>query len=222
MDLCCIPCMSKNTRNGFSAVDSLFSDSLLAIHQNLRTLNGVFSNVKDISMNNNQRFLILTLILSLLMTASCGFHLRGSGGTNLGKILPSLVVDGIETETGFGLELVRVLRANDVEVIPPSKGQPPVLRLQPVEVSKEVLSVDQEVRAREFSLVSKVRFRLKGVPGVSSSERSVRVRRDLVVDPNQVLGSEQEEQRLLKEMEQELAQMLVFRLRLEKKREVDK
>jgi len=155
----------------------------------------------------------------MLMLASCGFHLRGSAGTKLGETLPSLVVDGIETESGFGLELVRVLRANDVDVIPLSKGQQPVLRMQPVEASKEVLSVDQDVRAREFTLVSKVRFKLKGVPGAASSTRSARVRRDLVVDPNQVLGSEQEERRLLKEMEQELAQMVVLRLRLDKRNE---
>jgi outer membrane lipopolysaccharide assembly protein LptE/RlpB len=36
----------------------------------------------------------------------------------------------------------------------------------------------------------------------------------LVVDPLQVLGSEQEERRLRQEMEQELAQMVVLRLRL--------
>ncbi len=153
----------------------------------------------------------------MLVLTSCGFHLRGSAGTKLGETLPSLVVDGIETESGFGLELVRVLRANDVDVIPLSVGPQPVLQMQPVEIGKEVLSVDQDVRAREFSLVTKVRFRLKGVPGASTFERSARVRRDLVVDPIQVLGSEQEERRLLKEMEQELAQMVVLRLRLEKK-----
>jgi len=164
-------------------------------------------------------FLVFVLMLSISMLASCGFHLRGSAGAKLGKMLPTLVVDGVETESGFGLELVRVLRANDVDVIPLSEGQQPVLQLKPMEVSKEVLSVDQDVRAREFNLVSKVRFKLKGVPGASTSERSARVRRDLVVDPNQVLGSEQEERRLLKEMEQELAQMVVLRLRLEKRNE---
>jgi len=168
---------------------------------------------------NKKHFLILVLIFSMLMLAGCGFHLRGSAGTKLGKTLPTLAVDGVETESGFGLELVRVLRANDVDVIPLYEGQQPVLRLKPLEASKEVLSVDQDVRAREFTLVSKVRFRLKGVPGASTSERSARVRRDLVVDPNQVLGSEQEERRLLKEMEQELAQMVVLRLRLEKRNE---
>jgi len=166
---------------------------------------------------NKKRFIVFTLIFPMLMLASCGFHLRGSAGTKLGKTLPSLVVDGVGTESGFGLALVRVLHANDVDVIPLSKGQQPVLQMQPVEIGKEVLSVDQDVRAREFSLITKVRFRLKGVPGASTSERSARVRRDLVVDPIQVLGSEQEERRLLKEMEQELAQMVVLRLRLEKK-----
>jgi outer membrane lipopolysaccharide assembly protein LptE/RlpB len=70
------------------------------------------------------------------------------------------------------------------------------------------------VRAREFSVTSTVRFTLKGVPGIPSNEQTTHVRRDLVVDPLQVLGSEQEERRLRQEMEQELAQMVVLRLRL--------
>jgi len=39
----------KKGQNGISAVGVLFSDSLLALQQNLRTLNGGFSNVKGIT-----------------------------------------------------------------------------------------------------------------------------------------------------------------------------
>jgi len=159
-------------------------------------------------------YFFISLLLMPLMVTSCGFHLRGSAGTKLGLTLSRVVVDGIETESGFGLELIRVLRANNVDVIPLSKRPQPILRLWPVEVNKEVLSVDREVRAREFSVTSTVRFTLKGVPGIPSNEQTTHVRRDLVVDPLQVLGSEQEERRLRQEMEQELAQMVVLRLRL--------
>jgi LPS-assembly lipoprotein len=158
------------------------------------------------------------LIISLLFLPGCGYHLRGSVGTELGTILPTLAVEGVDTESGFGLELVRALRANGVTIVPSSNNaQQPLLSLQPVKQSKEVLSVDREVRAREFRLISSVRFQLKHVSGAASYKGTARVRQDLVVDPNQVLGSEQEEHRLLREMEQELAQRVMLRLRLQER-----
>lgn len=158
---------------------------------------------------------VYALVLSVLLLTGCGFHLRGSSGVELGARLPALAVEGVDIETGFGLELARALRANGVQITPLAGDQQPVLQLQPVQVSKQVLSVDREVRAREYSLISKVRFRLERGPGEVSSEIAAQARRDLVVDPNQVLGSELEERRLLREMEQELAQTVVLRLRLQ-------
>jgi outer membrane lipopolysaccharide assembly protein LptE/RlpB len=71
-------------------------------------------------------YFFISLLLIPLMVTSCGFHLRGSAGTKLGLTLSRVVVEGIETESGFGLELIRVLRANNVDVIPLSKRpQPP-------------------------------------------------------------------------------------------------
>lgn len=156
--------------------------------------------------------LLLTLMLCLALSA-CGFHLRGATGTPLGDSIPELQIKGIDTEVDFGRRVARALEANGVKlVIDTTEDEAAALTLSAPTGSRQVLSIDNKVRAREYALISEVSFTLQrtGLPPV---RQRVRVRRDLVVDPTQVLGSDQEERRLRKEMEDELAQLLVLRLR---------
>ena len=154
------------------------------------------------------------LVALLLLTGGCGYHLRGSGGPGLGAELPRLVLGGAARDGGFAQALRRALRAQGVTVLDAAASDVPELRLVAVDHSREVVSVDRQVRAREYALTSTVRFLLvrPGRPPLGPAR--VSVRRDLVVDPTRVLGSEQEAQRLFREMRAELAQLVVLRLRL--------
>lgn len=159
----------------------------------------------------------LTLILLLLgLMSGCGFKLRGSNDQTLGNALPEIYLEGVKTDLGFGSELVRVLAADGVEVLPKGFRQLPELSIDPVKKQRQVLSVDADIRAREYALISELKFALKQPGELEVPKKQViRVRRDLVVDPNQVLGSDQEETRLRRDMERELAQLVVLRLRLQ-------
>ncbi len=155
------------------------------------------------------------LLLLLLALAGCGYHLRGSSGPGLGQVLPQVVLSGpAGGDSGFTPVLRRALRAQGVRVREGPAPGVPELKLVAVERSREVVSVDRQVRAREYALIARVRFLLRRPHGPPLGPAQVAVRRDLVVDPTRVLGSEQEAQRLYREMRAELAQLVVLRLRL--------
>ena len=157
-----------------------------------------------------QRLLVLLLLLAL---SGCGFHLRGATGTPLGDSLPELHIKGIDIEVDFGRRVAQALEANGVKLVSDHiEDDTATMVLTTPKSSRQVLSIDNKVRAREYALTSAVSFTLKRI-GLPAVKQIVRVRRDLVVDPTQVLGSDQEERRLRKEMENELAQLLVLRLR---------
>ncbi len=156
----------------------------------------------------------LVPMLLILLLAGCGFHLRGASSRPLGDQLPAVRLAGIDDTVGFGKELARVLRANGVRLEQQPRPDIPVLRVKPVRQSRQVLSVDRNIRAREYVLISAADYALvKNDDTKPSRYRKVSVRRELVVDPKRILGSNQEERRLRREMEQELAQLLVLRLR---------
>jgi len=160
------------------------------------------------------RRLLLAVLSVALLLPGCGFHLRGSSSAiQLSSVLPEVAIDGIDTETGFGRRLEQALVTAGTKVLPEPVADRPVLEVGKVEVRRRVLSVDRDVRAREYALISEVRFRLLPKPGGNAEWRRVETRRDLVVDPFQVLGTEQEEKRMRREMEDDLVQRMVLVLR---------
>ncbi len=160
------------------------------------------------------RWRALLLLTVALLLAGCGFHLRGSSSAiQLSSVLPEVAIDGIDTETGFGRRLADALTRSGVRLLAQPAADKPVLQIGKLDERRRVLSVDRDVRAREYALISEVRFRLLPKPGADTAWRSVETRRDLVVDPFQVLGTEQEEKRMRREMEEDLVQRIVLVLR---------
>ncbi len=159
--------------------------------------------------------LLVIAVTAMLLLPGCGFHLRGSSSaTQLASVLPEVMIDGVDIEIGFGRKLQEALTSSGVDVQPlTDTGDVPVLEVGEVKESQRVLSVDRDVRAREYALISRVKFRLLEQPGNDAAWRVVETRRDLVVDPFQVLGSEQEAERMRREMEEDLAQRIVLVLR---------
>jgi outer membrane lipopolysaccharide assembly protein LptE/RlpB len=166
-----------------------------------------------------RRFLQALLSPLALPLGGCGFHLRGSSSAiSLASVLGEVAIDGVDIEIGFGRRLAEALMRSGVKVHPKPVPGVPVLEVGEVDESRRVLSVDRDVRAREYALISEVRFRLLPEPDAAEGAwHAVETRRDLVVDPFQVLGSEQEENRMRREMEEDLVQRIVLVLRQQKK-----
>ncbi|MGF1548335.1 MAG: LPS assembly lipoprotein LptE [Thiotrichales bacterium] len=159
--------------------------------------------------------LAILLGFALLAGAGCGFHLRGTEGVPLAQVLPEVYIEGADIGVGFGELLADSLRANHVRVLKARDAARPVLNLSPLRESRLVVSVDSELRVREYALISELNYQL--LPAGRTGEvpnQLAQVRRDLVNDPLQVLGSDREARRLRREMHQELAHVLTLRLRL--------
>lgn len=158
--------------------------------------------------------LLLVVLTVALVLPGCGFHLRGSSSaTQLSSVLPEVAIEGVDTESGFGRRLVQALVTGGTRVLAEPVADKPVLEVGKVETRRRVLSVDRDVRAREYALISAVRFRLLPNPDDNAEWRRVETRRDLVVDPFQVLGTDQEEKRMRREMEGDLVQRMMLVLR---------
>ncbi len=148
--------------------------------------------------------------------AGCGFQLRGAAGTGLADVLPVVYLEGVDTAVGIGDALAEALRANRVRVLEQRDPQSPVLRVSPPRESELLLSVDRDLRVREYALVTTMDYELKrGGDADQVLRDAVQVRRDQVNDPLQVLGSDRERRRLRQEMHEELVQSLILKLRVQ-------
>ena len=79
---------------------------------------------------------------------------------------------------------------------------------------KEVLSLDSDGKAREYDLVLSIAFDVRR-PDDSYllNGQSISLNRAFVFDKRDVLGSTEEEQRLMDEMRKHAARLIVYRLR---------
>ncbi len=157
-------------------------------------------------------FWLLAVPVLLVALDGCGFHLRGSGA--LRPELQQVFIDPEYLQTGFGRKLQQSLRARGITVVDHRESAQSILQLTQPANSRRLLSVNELAQARDYLLASKVRLSLLTPDGEPLlPEQTVEVRRELVADPNNVLGTDQEAQRLFLEMQQELVQAVLRRLR---------
>lgn len=168
-------------------------------------------------MVDRRRFLLgASLFAGTAVLEGCGFHLRGKGGDSLGFGIQTLTLKGVSVYSGFGRRLANSIEANGIKLIDDGKVASAVLNISAPSRRRDVLSVDSTVYAREYSLVTSSRFKIsygEQSPEEDLEWQKLEVRRDLLVDPNDILGSDYEAERLNNEMEQELVDLLIFRLR---------
>lgn len=160
-----------------------------------------------------RRLFTLPLLLSLLLLAACGFHLRGS--VQLPPELAVISVVDAKPATDIAPTLRRSLTSAGVEV---SDAASMVLQLTAERYGKRVLSVDSSGRAQEYGLSYSVRFLLKkvdaegGKAAIWLAEESVSLTRDLRFDATAVLGAEGEENQLNAEMRRDAVLQILRRL----------
>ncbi|CAG0910187.1 unnamed protein product [Cyprideis torosa] len=138
------------------------------------------------------------------------------GASALTNQLQTLNLQGVNVFSGFGRQLADAIESNGVVLVQGNQKADMILKVSNPQRRRDVLSVDSSLHAREYSLVAEVVFQfadnLDALKQTESAQR-LAVRRDLVVDAYDVLGSDYEAERLNNEMDQELAERLIFRLR---------
>ena len=161
-----------------------------------------------------KNFKLTYLLVSILIT-SCGFHLRGS--QDFSKILPEVNVSGVNKYSDLGRDLLRSLATANVNVFDESSN---VLNITKDSFSKRVLSVDSAGRANQYELRYDVNFTLAQT---ISSEKELKIidlipaqsiteKREYLFDANLILATQDEENRLKKDMRQSVILQLMRRL----------
>jgi len=155
--------------------------------------------------------LLIILMLALGLNA-CGFKLRGSGA--LRPEMQRVFIQEEYLESGFGRKLSQALQARGSTIAADQATSTGILDITEPENKRRLLSVNTLAQARDYLLVSMVNLSLKDNEGdVVFPRQKVEVRRELVADPNNVLASDQEAERLFVEMEDELVQAILMRVR---------
>ena len=148
------------------------------------------------------------VVFSLIVLASCGFHLRGAA--TLPDSLKVMYVQGVNLKKGLGLELKRGLTRNDVSVVEAYQDDSAVLTVLENKVERRVLSVGSDAKVSEYELYGTVKFSISDRNGqVLGENQQVEAQRDYQFDQDQVLGKEEEERLLREQLNQQLAQSIL-------------
>ena len=153
----------------------------------------------------------LILLSAALLLASCGFHLRGQAS------LPfeSIYVSGSPV---FANQLKRAVRAgSQTRVTDNPKDAEVTLQILSELRERVILSLSAAGRVREITLRYRLSYRLtdsKGKEYILPTE--LVLRRDLTYSDTDVLGKEQEENLLYRDMQNDAVQQVVRRLQVAK------
>jgi len=152
---------------------------------------------------------ILAIVLLGLVTAACGFQLRGQA-----KLPFETLYVAIPEVSPLGTELKRnIIAGTRTKLVNTPAQAQAILELTSEERGKSILSFDTSGRVREFQLRYRLSFRVRDARGRDYLPQSeIRVTRDVSFNDAQVLSKESEEQLLFRDMQGDMVQQILRRL----------
>jgi LPS-assembly lipoprotein len=150
------------------------------------------------------RLLLCGLALSL---AACGFTLRGARELPAGMALTHIETRTPDSPlTGY---LKSYLRESSVRVTAEPAPDAAVLKVRESS-SRRALSVGSDAKVREYEVEYRATFSVN-IPGMEHAfpEKTVTLSRDFIFDRLAVLAADEEEAALVREMQRELARIIV-------------
>ena len=140
------------------------------------------------------------------MTA-CGFHLRGTGTTQMA--LNELNFTARDALSPLGKMVKESLVNNKVQV---SSSAPFTLYVGPEETTQRTASFTAGTRSAEYTLTTAVSYELRSGKLPTLLQDRIEVQRTYAHNQNNVTGSGQEESLLREEMRRDLVMQLMMRL----------
>ena len=152
---------------------------------------------------------ILAILVLGLVTAACGFQLRGQA-----KLPFETLYVAIPDMSPLGTELKRnIIAGTHTKLARDPAGAQAILSVTSEERGKSILSFDTAGRVREFQLRYVLAFRVHDAKGREYLPRSeIRITRDISFNDAQVLAKEQEELLLYRDMQSDMVQQILRRL----------
>jgi LPS-assembly lipoprotein len=153
------------------------------------------------------RALVVALLIAVGLSA-CGFHLRGA------RALPFTTIYLSAPNSSLSAELARNIRVGtSTHVVPDRAGAAAVLDILGETRDREILSLNAQGRAREYTLRYRLSFKVhdgKGHDFIPATE--IAVQRDISFNESEVLAKESEEALLYRDMQSDLVQQILRRL----------
>jgi LPS-assembly lipoprotein len=160
------------------------------------------------SLDNSRRgFLRFGLAAVSCVLAACGFRLRGARELPAGMALTH--IQSGTPGSPLVAYLKRFLRDSSVQVVEQPAPDAAVPKIRESS-TRRVLSVGTDAKAREYELRLSAIFSLS-MPGTERGfpEKTITLSRDYVFDRLAVLAANEEETMLARDMQRELARMIV-------------
>lgn len=150
------------------------------------------------------------LILALPLLVACGFHLQSR--SELPPEMQRIRLEIQSPNSDFARRLETLLEQNGVKVVAALEGAA-VLEVPLNRVRKEIQSIGENARVREFLLRHTVNFRLMDSKGVEVIPLQVlELSRVYSFSQTDILAMEREDEFLRSELADSLARMVVRRL----------
>jgi len=156
------------------------------------------------------RALGLALFLgTCLGLGACGFQLRG-----LQQLPFSTISLSIPPNSALGTELARNIRTGtNTQIVTDASKAAAVFELMGETRDRQILTLNAQGRAIQYSLRDRLRFRLRDAQGRDMIEPTeLQVQRDISFNDSQRLSKESEESLLVRDMRADLVQQLLRRL----------
>jgi LPS-assembly lipoprotein len=150
------------------------------------------------------RWLLFCLSLSLV---ACGFALRGARELPAG--MAETFIQAGTPGSALVTQLKRFLRDSSVRVAEYPRSNSAVLKVRESS-TRRVLSVGTDAKAREYELQYSATFSVS-IPGLEREfpEKTISLSRDYSFDRLAVLAANEEEAMLMRDMQRELARMMI-------------
>ena len=151
----------------------------------------------------------LFAVALLLLLQGCGFQLKQAA--TLSKSISPIAIGGIDPYHGLHTALSQQLRASDINVVQGNANA--YLRIKAYESDRRVLSVDGNGKVAEYELHEGAVFDLIASTGVALvREQRVSTKLTYLNSETEVLGKQQEEEILRRDMRRNLADRIIRRL----------
>ena len=153
---------------------------------------------------------IIISLIAMLFLSACGFHLAGKADLDpvfdethvnykgRGRLMAELVESQLKANKN---DLVNIEDATAVVTILYERR------------NRDVLSVDEEGKVREYELILEVGVSIKDAEGKKlAKNQNIRLSRDFLFDVDDVLGKGREENVIYQEMREDVARLIIYRL----------